>query len=137
MKSVLCDISFFLDIITKREPFYTPAAKLFARIEQKKVEGYVCALTFPVLFNMLEKEIGRTKAAVTLSKIRIAFKVAAVDEKVIDLALTSDFKDFDDAIQYYTLVQSTAVCLISRNKIGFVNKKIPILTPEEFLSVQS
>ena len=137
MKSVLCDISFFLDIIMKREPFYTPAAKLFTKIEQKKVEGYVSALTFPVLFHMMEQEIGRIKAAITLAKIRIAFKIAAVDEKVIDLALASDFNDFEDALQYYALVQSPAVCLISRNKSGFVNKKIPILTPEEFLSMQS
>jgi predicted nucleic acid-binding protein len=136
LKSVLCDADFFLDIFLKREPYYAPAAKLFTRIEQKKVEGYISAISFPVLFNLLAEEIGPGKASITLSKLRILFKVAQIDEKIIDLSLASNFKDFEDAVEYYTLIQSPAVCLISRNKSGYLNKKIPILSPEEFLALQ-
>ena len=135
MKSILCDADFFLDIFLKREPYFAPAAKLFAKIEQKKVEGYVSDFTFQVLFNLLAEEIGPVKAAITLAKLRIVFKVAPIDDKVIDLSLSSNFKDFEDAMEYYTLIQSPAVCLISRNKSGYMNKKIPILSPEEFLAL--
>lgn len=134
MKTVLCDINFFLDIFLKREPFYTPAARLFKKIEDKKLKGYLCALSFPTLFYLLSKALRRDKAMKTLEKVRIVFHVAPVDEKVIDLSLTSEFRDFEDAIQYYSALQVKADCVITRNKADYRDDKIPVLTPEEFLA---
>jgi len=134
LKVVFCDINFILDIFLKREPFYYSASKLFKKIEDKELKGYLCALSFPTLFYLLSKELSREKAIKTLEKIRIVFSVAAVDQKVIDLSLTSDFKDFEDAVQYYSAVQVKTDCLITRNKDDYIDDKIPVLTPEEFLA---
>ncbi len=134
MKTVLCDVNFFLDIFLKREPFYAPAARLFKKIEDKKLKGYLCALSFPTLFYLLSKALRRDKAMKTLEKVRIVFHVAPVDEKVIDLSLTSEFKDFEDAVQYYSALQVKADCLVTRNKADYRGDKIPVLTPEEFLA---
>ena len=68
-----------------------------------------------------------------LEKVRIVFRVAAVDEKVIDLSLSSDFKDFEDAVQCYSAVNAKVDCLITRSKRDYVTDILPILTPEEFL----
>ena len=135
MKTVLCDINFILDIFLKREPFYYSAARLFQHIENKKLKGYLCALSFPTLFYLLSKELSKEKAIQILEKIRIVFRVAAVDEKIIDLSLTSDFSDFEDAIQYYSAIQAKADCVITRDKNDYINDKIPALTPEEFISM--
>jgi predicted nucleic acid-binding protein len=134
LKAVLCDINFFLDIFLKREPFYSSAARLFKKIEDRELKGYLCALSFPTLFYLLSKEISREKAIKTLEKIRIVFSVAVVDQKVIDLSLTSDFKDFEGAIQYYSAIQARGDCIITRNKDDYIVDKIPVLTPEEFLA---
>jgi hypothetical protein len=68
-----------------------------------------------------------------LEKVRIVFRVAAVDEKAIDLSLASDFKYLEDAVQCYSAVNAKANCLITRNKRDYVTVILPILTPEEFL----
>lgn len=133
MKRVLCDINFILDIFLKRQPFYSSAALLFKKIEEGELKGYLCALSFPTLFYLLSKELNRNKAMKALEKIRVVFGVAVVDEKVIDLSLVSDFKDFEDAVQYYSALLAKADCIITRNKGDYVDDKIPILTPEEFL----
>ena len=135
MKTVLCDINFILDIFLKRDPFYYSAARLFKKIEDKKLKGYLCALSFPTLFYLLSKELSKEKAIRILEKIRIVFGIAEVDEKVIDLSLTADFKDFEDAVQYYSAIKVKADCIITRNKDDYVNDKIPVLTPEEFLAL--
>lgn len=134
MKVVLCDINFILDIFLKREPFYTPAARLFSFIEEKKIHGYLCALSFPTLFYILAKELKRHKAIQILEQLRIVFDVAAVDKKVIDLSLVSGFKDFEDAVQYYSAMEVLADCLVTRNKTDYRVNPLPILTPEEFLA---
>jgi predicted nucleic acid-binding protein len=135
LKKVLCDINFILDIFLKRKPFYKPAAEVFKIIEEGKLKGYLCSLSFPTLFYLLTKELNRAKAMKTLEKVRIVFKVAPVDEKVIDMSLVSDFIDFEDAVQYYSAIQIKADCILTRNKADYANNKIPVLTPDEFLAV--
>ncbi|MEW6088686.1 MAG: PIN domain-containing protein [bacterium] len=135
MKNVFCDINFILDIFLERKPFYYAAAKLFKKIEDKEVNGYLCSLSFPILFYLLSKELSRVEAIKTLEKIRIVFNVATVDEKIIDLSLSSDFNDFEDAVQYYSAIQSKANFIITRDKSGYTSDKVPVLTPEEFLAL--
>jgi len=134
LKVVLCDINFILDIFLKREPFYAPAARIFAMIEAKHLKGYLCANSFPTLFYILAKELKRDKAMRVLEKVRIVFRVATVDEKVIDLSLASDFRDFEDAVQCYSAIGAKAECLITRNKMDYVTDILSIMTPEEFLA---
>lgn len=134
MKTILCDINFILDIFLKREPFYSPSARIFTLIEAKKLKGYLCSNSFPTLFYILAKELKRDKAMKILEKVRIVFRVATVDEKVIDLSLASDFRDFEDAVQYYSAVCIKADCLITRNKTDYVTDDLSIMTPEEFLA---
>lgn len=136
MKSVSCDINFFLDIVLKREPFYASAAMMFKLIEEKKLKGYLCALGFPTLYYLLSKELKQEKAISILEKVRIVFHVAAVDERVIDLSLASSFRDFEDAVQYYSAIQAKAECLITRNKGDYKVDVLPVLTPEEFLAIR-
>ncbi len=135
MKSVLCDINFILDIFLKREPFYTPSARLFSLVEEKKLRGFLSAQSFPILFYLLSKEVKREKALRVLKKLHIVFSIAAVDEKVIGLSLASDFKDFEDAVQYYSAILARADCVITRNKADYKADGIPAMTPEEFLAV--
>jgi predicted nucleic acid-binding protein len=133
VKAVLCDINFILDIFLERGPFYAPAARIFAMIEAKHLKGYLCANSFPTLFYILAKEPRRDKAMRVLEKVRIVFRVATVDEKVIDLSLASDFKDFEDAVQCYSAVNAKVDCLITRNKTDYITDILSIMTPEEFL----
>ncbi len=134
MKSVLCDINFILDIFLKREPFYNPSARLFALIEEKKLLGFLSAQSFPILFYLLSKEVKREKALRVLEKLQMVFSIAAVDEKVAGLSLASDFKDFEDAVQYYSALQVRADYVITRNKRDYKADRIPVMTPEEFLA---
>ncbi|PIX89453.1 MAG: PIN domain nuclease, partial [Nitrospirae bacterium CG_4_10_14_3_um_filter_44_29] len=79
--------------------------------------------------------INREKALKALEKIRIVFSIAPVNEKVIDLSLASDFRDFEDAVQYYSALQVKADCIITRNKGDYISDVIPILTSDEFLVI--
>jgi len=70
-----------------------------------------------------------------LKKVRIVLKTAPVIEKIIDSALISDFRDFEDAIQYYAALEVKSDYFITRNKKDFPASQLPILFPEEFLAL--
>ncbi len=136
MKKVLFDINIFLDIFLERNDFYEGSAKVFAMVENKQFHGYICSFTIPTLFYLLSKEFNRRKALIFIEKIRVLFSVSTVDEKVIDLSIVSEFKDIEDAVQYFSALDAEIDYLITRNKKDFKKDDIPILTPEEFLVIR-
>ena len=69
----------------------------------------------------------------TLITFKVLVSVLPLDDKAIELALGSDFKDFEDAIQYYTAIEQGIDIIITRNKKDFKNAKLPIMTAKEYL----
>lgn len=59
-------------------------------------------MIFSNLFYILRKLDTRKHTVDILQKLKLIVKILPVDEKIIELAFLSDFKDFEDAIQYYT-----------------------------------
>ncbi len=57
-----------------------------------------------------------------------------LDDKIIGLSLNdTDFKDFEDALQYYSALENRNDVIITRNLKDFQKSKIPALTAEQFL----
>jgi hypothetical protein len=50
-----------------------------------------------------------------------------------DLALNSEFRDFEDAIQYYTAIENNQDLIITRNLSDFRESKLPVMTAGEFI----
>ena len=109
------DTDIILDIFAKRKPFYNPAAQLFALIDEKKVDAFTTPVVFSNLFYILSKLKSRNFAHSSLRKLRLLLTIIQVDEKVIDLALNSEFKDFEDAIQFYAAKFHDLDFIITRN----------------------
>jgi len=63
--------------------------------------------------------------------------VVALDEKILNQAVDSDFADFEDAIQYFSATRISADCIISRNLSHYKNTDIPVMTPREFFASSS
>jgi len=132
-QKLFIDTDIILDILAKREPFYNPANQLFALIEEKKVDAFTTPVVFSNLFYILSKFKSRNFAHSSLRKLRLLLTIIQVDEKVIDLALNSEFKDFEDAIQFYAAKFHNLDFIITRNVKDFVSKEIVILTAEDYI----
>jgi len=127
------DTDIILDILAKREPFYNPAAQLFVLIDEKKIDAFTTPVVFSNLFYILSKLKSRNFAHSSLRKLRLLLTIIQVDEKVIDLALNSEFKDFEDAIQFYAAKFHNLDFIITRNVKDFVSKEIVVLTAEDYI----
>ena len=68
-----------------------------------------------------------------LRKFKVLVNVLPLDDKITDLALNSEFCDFEDAIQYYTAIENGQDLIITRNLQDFKESKIPVLTAGEFI----
>lgn len=62
-------------------------------------------------------------------------ELANVDRNVVTQALSSEFLDFEDAMQYFSAKEWGADMIITRNKKDFKNSHIPVYEPMEYLAI--
>jgi predicted nucleic acid-binding protein len=133
MINILLDTNIILDLLAAREPFYAEAAELFSLADKKSIKLSVSALSFANIHYILSKFINDQEARKILRNFKVIVSVLPLDEKIVDLALNSDFKDFEDSIQYFTAIENAQKLIVTRNKSDFKHSKIPIMTAGEFI----
>jgi predicted nucleic acid-binding protein len=136
MDRIFIDTDIILDLIQKRTPFYNDAVRLFSLIEEKQIAGHVSPLIFANLYYILRKANSKMFAIQTLVRLKALVSVLTIDEKIIELALSSGFKDFEDAIQYYAALGANLKYLITRNKADYRESGIIVCTAREYLSIR-
>ena len=136
MDKIFIDSDIILDLIQEREN-YPDALHLFTLIEENKVKGYVSPLIFANLFYILRKQESSKFALQVLTRLKALLKILTIDEKIIELALSSGFKDFEDAVQYYIALEKNLAYLITRNKEDYKKSGIMICNAREYLALYS
>lgn len=133
MEKVFVDTDIILDLLSNREPFYIHSANLFSAADKNEINVYVSSLSFANLNYILSKQYSADQARKKLLKFKTLVTVLTVTDKVIELALSSDFKDFEDGIQYFTATENNISTLLTRNLRDFKSAQISVLTAEQFL----
>jgi len=134
MRKVLFDTNIILDVALRRYPFFEDALNLFNMIDRKVIVGSVTATTVTDIYYISKKEKGETDAINFIKELIEVVNVVGVDRNVITNALASGMKDFEDAVQASASELNGIEMIITRNKDDFVNARLEIATPQEFLT---
>jgi predicted nucleic acid-binding protein len=133
MDKILVDTNIVLDLLSKREAFYQEAQELFTLADHKKIKLYISSLTVAKTHYLLARNHKLDEARKILIKFKVLMQVLPMDDKIMELALVSDFKDFGDAIQYHTALENDLDIIVTRNKKDFKNSILPVFTAKEYL----
>ena len=134
---VLFDTNIILDVLLNREPFVELSANLVSSVENKDIEGYLCATTITTLDYLIAKTTSRDKAKIEIQKLLNLFQIAKVNLAVLELAINSGFKDFEDAVQYYSGVNNNVTALLTRNTKDYKQAKLAVYNPDELCKIIS
>ncbi len=135
MTRLFLDTNIVVDLLDRREPFCHDAVRIFTMAYNRQVQLFVSPMTFTTASFLLRRH-GTEGVRNLLSNFRQLSRVATVNERTIDDSLASQFKDFEDAVQYYAAVKIKADFIITRNGKDFALSQIPVLTPSEFLELK-
>jgi len=133
MDKIFVDTDIIIDLLTERKPFYDQAAELFSLARKGKFECCTSAVSIANIFYILSRFDNKNFARRNVMKLRRVVSVCKVDEDVVDVALASNHKDFEDALQYYAALESGLNCIITRNKKDFPKSDIPVWSAGEYL----
>ena len=133
MKQILLDTNIALDLLARRIPFYNDAAALFTLADKKIISLSISALSLANIHYVITKLKPEQETRKILRNLVILLQVLSLDDKILDLALNSDFNDFENAIQYFTAIENDQDLIVTRNMSGFRKSKIPVMTTREFM----
>ena len=134
MTRLFLDTNVILDLLAERIPFYDSIAKVASLSDHQRLILVASPLSYKTVEYVLSKFESSESVLNKLRKFKIICEVCAVNEETIEKGLNSNFKDFEDAIQYFTAIQSNCTIIITRNGKDFKHSTIPIMTAEEYLS---
>ena len=133
-KHYLVDTNVIIDMLLDREDA-DAACAVFDGAERGEYYLHICALSFTTMFYSLRKILSREDRINALTQLKEALEVAAVDSYVIDMALKSGWKDFEDAVQNFSAVVDPQIsAIITRNTKDFKESSLEVVDSVEFLN---
>lgn len=136
MKHIFLDTNVLIDFLADRKPFSVEAAKLFNYSFKKKVTIYVAAVSYNNIYYILRQSCTHSETIKILAELQDWTEAIDVSKDVIRKALKSEFKDFEDAIQYNCAKTLNKIdCIVTRDTKDFKTSSIPTMTPKEALTM--
>ncbi|MEA5429478.1 PIN domain-containing protein [Arcicella lustrica] len=134
MTRILIDTDIILDFFFDREPFSENAAKILSLCESKQIKGFITPVIISNVYYLLRKTASHEKVIGKLSVLISIMEILIIDRKAIIMALKSEFKDFEDALQNYSAELNTEIdIIITRNTKDYKHSSLSVMTPENYL----
>ena len=136
MKSIFLDTNVLIDFFANRKPFSIEAARLFNYSFKKKINIYISAVSYNNIYYILRQSCSHTETIKMLTELSEWTDIIDVSKDIINKSLKSDFKDFEDAIQYNCAKSLNKIdFIVTRDTKDFKTSSLPILTPKEAVTL--
>jgi len=130
MRRILFDVNVVLDVLLDRKPHAEASSAAWAAVESGRCEGFIAAHAVTTIHYLLAKELGATGAKRAIGAILRVFRVAAVDEAVIQEAMRLSLTDFEDGVTAAAAQESDCAYLLTRDPKGFRGSAVRHIAPE-------
>ena len=114
-----------------RASFALDSASVLASIESSRAQGLLCATTITTIYYIAQRSMGATASRSRVGDLLTVFGVAPVNGVVLEAAIASKIKDFEDAVLHEAAVRAGADCIVTRNTADFGRSQLPVYTPAQ------
>ena len=130
MDKVLIDTDVILDFFFNRQPFAEYASQVMSLCESNQIEGYVTPVIYCNVYYLLRRTARHDKVIKNLKQLLMITDVLLMDKEVVNNALNSGFKDFEDGLQNFAAMKNGEIdVILTRNLKAFNKSEIGVLTP--------
>jgi len=137
MDSILIDTDVILDFFFDRKPFSEQASIVLSLCELNKIKRYVTPVIISNVYYILRRTASHEEIIRKLHLLLGIVDVLVIDKESIIIALNSEFKDFEDAIQNFAAEGSNEVRIIlTRNIKDYKKSKLAVFNPENYLRLR-
>lgn len=136
MKKILIDTDVILDFFFDRKPYSDNSATILSYCEQGLLEGFITPVIISNIYYLLRRTAKHEKVIEKIKQLLTIIHVLQMDRLVVEKALNSEFKDFEDALQNFAALNHGEIeVIITRNVKDYKKSEIGALTPEIFVKL--
>lgn len=135
MQKIFLDTNVVIDFLGNRENFYDASAKILTLADQKKIRIFTSPTTIANAYYILCRYENSKNVIEKIRKFKLICSISIMDDEVIEKSIHSNFKDFEDSLQYFSAIASNCEIIITRNEKDFKSSEIPIISPKNFLKI--
>ena len=134
---ILIDTNIVLDVMLKRNPFYKMSLEILSLAKKDDIEEYVSSSAITDIYYIAYRQL-RDKVMVKrlMKELLTVVSVASVSEQEIENALSLDWDDFEDSVQYSVAYLQEMDGIVTRNIDDYKGAQIKVWKPEELLELQ-
>lgn len=132
---VLIDTNVILDVLQKREPFFTDSYRALRRALENDAECLISASAATDIFYVLRKSLGSAQQAKEhIDQLAQVVSFADVQGMDIHTALMRAMPDFEGVVVDAVAERSGASYILTRNIKDFTGSVVPAILPADFLN---
>ncbi|MBF9222091.1 type II toxin-antitoxin system VapC family toxin [Hymenobacter ruricola] len=136
MKHWFLDTNVLVDFLINRQPFALEAAALFELGRQQRVVLYAASLSFATVYYLVRQGRSHEQALALVAQLERLVQVVAVDGPTVRAALSGEFRDFEDGLQYFSARSMPLVeAIVTRNAKDFRTGSLPTYLPAEAVGI--
>jgi predicted nucleic acid-binding protein len=128
---VLLDTNVVIDLLLKREPWFTEALAFRQALQANDIVGYVSATTVTDIFYIARRLADLAVAHAIVRNCLDAFEICTVDGTVLDRATRLPGTDFEDNVQIVCALQVHLDAIVTRDAGEFRDSPVPAWSPAE------
>ena len=133
---VMIDTNVVLDVLLKREPFFSHSYEVLRLSALQTHEGFISAAAVTDVFYIVRKSLKDVeKAKESMSTLLQLVGIADATGIDVHNAIEYPMNDFEDALVAAIAKRCELDCIITRNKADFMDSPIRAVTPQEFLTL--
>lgn len=127
---IFIDTNIYMNSIEDRDNGISKSVLVF--LQQTDVELYLNDLSIINIHYLTRKSTQKDEIKKRLKTILEEQNIVSIDRFIIEESLDSNFKDFEDGVQYFCAKRAGADLIISDNKTDFIHSDIRVMTAKEF-----
>ena len=136
MKIIFLDTNVIIDFLADRRPFSLTAAEIFNASFSGNVKIYISSVSYNNIYYILRQSLSHNETLKLLEALSEMTEIVDVTKTVIKKSLKSEFKDFEDAIQYNcALTVSKLDFIVTRDSKDFKKSTLPVMNPQEAVGI--
>lgn len=135
MKKIFFDANIFIDLANSSNEMHKAVVVLLNKIDRKNKQLYCSPTTFAITYYFLSKIIrDRNNLNKRMIEMFSSFNFTREDNLIMEKVMKSAFTDLEDALQYYSALDSKVDVIITKNYFDYSKSVIPVYHPLQYIS---
>jgi predicted nucleic acid-binding protein len=132
---IFLDANILISVVNNEYPLFTYTSRILSLADHSGFEVYTSAMSLGITWYFSEKKSGSSLARKKMNLLCDKLRISNIGQQEVGNAIGNPkLSDFEDALQYYSALNSGCQIIITEDRAGFPLRNIPAMGAKEFLT---